>query len=71
MRFCQNVITVPEINVHLQESTILPAGETTVLHCRYDPLIRSIPSVRWYHNGLLINDTDKYMLHPGGDMVIR
>ena len=64
-------ISVPTIEVHLQPKTVLPIGETTVFHCRYKPSNRLSPIVKWYHNEReLIND-EKYMLHPGGDMIIR
>ena len=62
---------VPVINVHLQQSTILAFGDTTVFHCRYKPSVRSSPIVRWYHNGKELKSDEKYMLHPGGDMIIR
>ena len=64
-------LLVPIIDVHLQPKTVLTIGETTVFHCRYKSTLRLSPIVKWFHNDMeLIND-DKYMLHPGGDLIIR
>ena len=65
------IISVPTIEVHLQPKTVLPIGETTVFHCRYKPSVRLSPIVKWYHNERELINNEKYMLHPGGDMIIR
>ena len=64
-------ILVPIIDVHLQSKTLLPIGETTVFHCRYKQTGRTSPKVRWYHNEIELENDEKYMLHPGGDMILR